>query len=514
MAMRLSGRSRLAPEFAASVRRESRRNWLFLVVLGLAAVLRVIVTLAYQPALIFPDSERYLQYAQNFIDGHWNPDWLRTSGYSLMLIPAVLLHNLTVVAIGQHLLGLATAALIYALLLRFGVRRWIAVLAAVPVLFDPLQLVVEEYVLTDSTATFLVVLALVVLAWNRGEVSKTRAVVAGLALAAATVIREPDLVVTIPAAGYLVVAVRPWRRLAGRAALLLGTFLLPVLGYLGWYQAANGSFTFVSYNSEFMYGRIAQFADCTGVAMPAYERPLCPAQPPADRYPDFYMWDPRSPQVTIQPPPGISKEAMIGDFNRRIIEHQPLAYLEAVTRDVLYGFSPVRGDGPERYPVSYLQFHPYFHADKPARTALGEYTGRGGHVEPVLASFLTGYGRYVWTPGPLLAAGLAVGVAGLAGLTRRARRGGPRGECMLFTLGAVATIVPPFLIATFDWRYELPQLSLIPVAAVLGARALSGSRPDTPEPSPVQDADLVGDRVLQLGGADLLGGEGVGGVHA
>ena len=38
----------------------------------------------------------------------------------------------------------------------------------------------------------------------------------------------------------------------------------------------------------------------------------------------------------------------------------------------------------------------------------------------------------------------------------------------------IAAIVPPFLIATFDWRYELPQLSLIPVAAVFGVLALTG----------------------------------------
>ena len=33
---------------------------------------------------------------------------------------------------------LATAVLIYAVLLRFGARRWLAALAAVPVQFDPL----------------------------------------------------------------------------------------------------------------------------------------------------------------------------------------------------------------------------------------------------------------------------------------------------------------------------------------------------------------------------------------
>ncbi|MGH3178262.1 MAG: hypothetical protein ACRDPF_30860, partial [Streptosporangiaceae bacterium] len=102
----------------------------------------------------------------------------------------------------------------------------------------------------------------------------------------------------------------------------------------------------------------------------------------------------------------------------------------------------------------------------------------GPTIEPALANFLSGYGRYVYVPGPLLAAGLALGLAGMAGIGR-ARRSGLRAPCLLFTLGAIAAIEPPFVIATFDWRYELPQLSLIPIAAVLGVTALVGSRRDT-----------------------------------
>ena len=50
-----------------------------------------------------------------------------------------------------------------------------------------------------------------------------------------------------------------------------------------------------------------------------------------------------------------------------------------------------------------------------------------------------------------------------------------RRALLLFTASAVAILLPPALFATFDWRYQLPQLSLIPVAAVLGAD-LIGSR--------------------------------------
>ena len=320
-----------------------RQHWVFAVVLGCATALRAVVQLAYQPALIFPDSERYLRYAHQFIAGHWSPDWLRTSGYSLLLIPAVLVRNLTVIAAVQHLLGLATAVLVYAVVVHFGARRWLAVLATVPVLFDALQLDIEQYVLTDVSATFLLLAALVVLVWKRDAIGRAALIGAGLLLAAATIIRESDLLVMFPMLLYLAVVIRPRRRLATQAALLLAGVLLPVLGYLGWYQVSTGQFGFTSYNSQFMYGRIAQFADCTGVSLPWYEQPLCPRQPPAQRDPDFYMWSPRSPQVILKVPPGMNGGHIIPDFDRRIIQHQPLTYLKVVVGDVLYSFSPVRG---------------------------------------------------------------------------------------------------------------------------------------------------------------------------
>jgi hypothetical protein len=466
---------RLAREFAGRGRRAVRQHWMFAVLAGCGAALRVVVLLAYQQALIFPDSERYLQYAHNFVIGQWIPDWLRTSGYSFLLIPAVLAHNLTVVVAVQHLLGLATAVLIYATLIHFGARRWLAALATIPVLFDPLQLDLEQYILTDVAATSLMFAALVVLVWKREAIGKTAPVAAGLLIAVATLIRESDLLVMIPALLYLVVVIRPWRRLAVRAGLLLAGCLLPVLAYVGWFNSWFNTFNFVTYNSEFMYGRIAQFADCTGLSLPAYERHLCPQQPPAQRDPNFYMWDPHSPQVTLKPTDGLSKGQIINDFNWRIIKHQPLTYLKVVAGDVLYSFSPVRGDGPEKYPTRYHDFHPYFPGtnDKDEMTALRTYSGSGPRVQHSLAEFLTGYGRDFYVPGPLLAGGIVLGLAGVAGIGR-ARRNRLRGPCLLFTFGTIFAVVPPFVIATFDWRYELPQFCLIPVAAVLAVTALAG----------------------------------------
>ncbi|HTX29133.1 MAG TPA: phospholipid carrier-dependent glycosyltransferase [Streptosporangiaceae bacterium] len=489
---------RIASEVAGRGRGLLRRHWLFAVVAVCATALRVVVQLAYSPALIFPDSERYLQYAHNFLTGGWAPDWLRTSGYSLLLMPAVRAHNLAVVAAVQHVLGLATAALVYAVLVHFGAKRWLATLAAVPVLFDPLQLNIEQYILTDISATFLLVAALVVLVWKRDAMGRAAPIVAGLLLAAATIIRESDLIVIVPIVLYLVAVFRRRRRLAAKmVALLLLGFLPPVLGYLGWVDVWYGRFDFVNYDSQFLYGRIAQFIDCQGLTLPSYEQSLCPKQPPAQRNPDFYMWDPQSPQVLLQAPPGMNKGRIMQDFDRRILEHQPLAYLEAVGGDILYSFSPVRGDGPEHYPVLYHQFQTYFPGDgdypggKELLVTIPQYTGRAPHLEPALADFLAAYGRDFYVPGPLFAAGLVLGLAGMAGIGR-ARRSGLRAPCFLFAAGAIAAVESPFLIATFDWRYEIPQFSLIPIAAVLAVTAWTRKPSNlTPAPPPASTDMLV-----------------------
>ena len=253
-----------------------RRHWIFAGLVVLAAALRGVVLVAYHPALIFPDSVRYLQYAHNFTTGHWSPDALRQSGYSVAIIPVMLLHALWLIPLAQHLAGLATAGLVYAVLIRSGTRPWLAAAAALPVLFDPLQLVLEQYVLTDIGATLLIMAALVVLVWRRDGPRKREAAAAGLLLGVAVTFRDQDLIMIVPAVLYLLARVRPWRLLLTRLAAVAGCFLVPVIGYLGWFAAAHGPWNFTTFDGAFLYGRVADFASCSGLELPGYERPLCP----------------------------------------------------------------------------------------------------------------------------------------------------------------------------------------------------------------------------------------------
>jgi hypothetical protein len=430
------------------------------VLLLLGAALRAVTQAAYWPALFFPDSVRYLEYSHNFAYGHWTVDDQRQSGYSILITPAVAVHAIWLIPLIQHVGGLASAFLIYAILLRLRAKRWLAALATIPVLFDPLQLILEQYVLTDVWTVFLVLAALALLVWGYEKREK----IAGLLLGIAVAFRDEELIMIVPAVIY---AARRW------LALVI-CFLIPVVAYLGWFDATRGELNFTTFSGAFLYGRVADFADCAGLTLPAYEKPLCPTQPPAQRVADFYTWNPASPQWTFTVPPGMSRDAVVQDFSLKILEHQPLAYAEAVAKDFLYGFSPVRGAGPEHYSPSYLEFHRQVPPDPQAEASLHTIGIGWPRTTAALAGFLQGYWFYV--PGPLLAAGLVLGLAG--GIIRRHK------EALLFCFSAIAVLIPPAVFATFDWRYQLPQLTLIPVAAVLGVTALTATAgtaaPDRP----------------------------------
>jgi hypothetical protein len=168
----------------------------------------------------------------------------------------------------------------------------------------------------------------------------------------------------------------------------------------------------------------------------------------------------------------------VRDFSLRILRHQPGAYAEAVVQDFGYGFSPVRGAGPERYSPAYLEFPTTVRPDKAAYASIGALGYPPPEIRAGPAAFLSSYGRWFYLPGPLFAAGLVLALGGLV-FGRGEKRAQHRNALLLFTVSAVAILLPPPLFSTFDWRYQLPQLSLIPVAAVLGAD-LIGSRSSAP----------------------------------
>ena len=111
--------------------RRARAHWLFVCLLLLGAMLRVGATVACRPALLAADSALLpLQLSLNLKQNPMHP-----AGYPafLNLLRAVPGNgSLTVVPLVQHLFGMGAAALLYAVQLRLGVRRWLAAVAVSP----------------------------------------------------------------------------------------------------------------------------------------------------------------------------------------------------------------------------------------------------------------------------------------------------------------------------------------------------------------------------------------------
>src|SRR5260370_28496186 len=94
---------------------------------------------------------------------HFTPGPVRRNGYAFFLALMRPFDSLALTAGVQHLMGLAIAVMVYALLINRGVPGWGATLAAAPVLFDPRELNLEHSIMSDTLATLLMLAALVVL---------------------------------------------------------------------------------------------------------------------------------------------------------------------------------------------------------------------------------------------------------------------------------------------------------------------------------------------------------------
>jgi hypothetical protein len=439
-----------------------RRHCFFLLVLTAGLVLRVLAQTAYRPALLYIDSEKYLEGSVA----------TAPQGYQALLRLLEPAGGLALVAAVQHAFGLAMAVALYALLLRRGAPRWAATLAATPVLLDAYQLQLEQTIMTDVLFETMITAALVVLLWRPGRWP----VAAGaLLLGAAVTVREIGAVLIVPVVVFAALTVRGWRQRTRRAALAAGCFALPVLGYLTGTFLVSGHFVMSGNGPSPQYGRAAAAADCATLRLPADTRALCPspAQTLALGGIDGLLHNPRSPGHTVPVPPGLTRDEFLDRFAIAVFRQQPLRVAASVARDSARLFAPVRDGDPQVTPIARWQFQDVYPV-YPRRysmaflTRLAHAYGSGGDLVAVqpAASFLRTYqlgGGY--TPGPLYA---VFGVAGVAGALRR--RTELRVPCLLVTLAAVVLLVSSDAFE-FSWRYQLPAVVLLPLAGALGVTA-------------------------------------------
>ncbi len=482
------------PEWWSRIRPALGRHWLFLAVFTLGISLRIVTQAAYRPALLYIDSYRYL----DLLDG-LDPTKSLPLGYDIFVLhPLFWLGNFTTVVTFQHVVGLAMGVAIYVVLLRCGVRPWVAALATVPILLDAYQLQIEQNLMSETFFEALVLAAVVVLLWKQRP-SYGALVVAGVLLGTAVTVRLVAGPLVIPAAAFAMVrSPRGWPRF-WRTAAIVAAFLLPVVAYAGYYYSVSSVFGLTRTDAHDMYGRAATIVDCRGLQLPPDEKQLCPTEALGHRMGvDEYAHDP-----SLSTRLGLSKDnenRLLRDFSRRVFTHQPLDLAHAVLTDLVKGFAWDRTTTKGDVPVTRWQFqtsYPTFGFDPGA--AGRQYGGGGPTVNKTLARFLRSYQLNIgFVPGPLLALAFVAGLLGGVGVGR-AHRSGLRAACLLPTLCGLLLLFSADIFE-FSWRYQLPALVLAPIGGALGITALTRtptSVPDSDEDAPstdIQSVSLVSDR--------------------
>jgi hypothetical protein len=440
----------------------------FVLLFVVGAVLRTLVCVAYRPALMLQrDAYAYLELALNPTP---SPGSFRPVVYPLLFLkPLLVFDELALVPIVQHALALALAAILYVALRRLGVGAVLAALGVAPLILDGYQMDVEHYILSETLFLGLILVALVLLVWpaRPGHIGATAA---GALVALASLTRFAGVAAIVPALIYVGVRRLGWRT----AALLLVGFLLPLLGYSAWFRSSEGTFGVTNRNGFFVYGRVASFADCAEIRPPKRLRRFCLEEPASDRGPNRGIWTlVRVGRLAREP--GVN--GLLLEFSKRAIVAQPIDYITVVGDDFARFLEPTPPPSQEpyvrrwRFPRTLSDARPHplvrrYGGSAPPGTGLEEF-----RIVRAPADFLRAYQSFVYTPGPLIALLIAVGLIGVLLGKRIPRRRDVRPESILFTLAGVALLLLPVMTTVYHFRYVLPALPLLGAGAALGATA-------------------------------------------
>ncbi|GII97313.1 hypothetical protein [Sinosporangium siamense] len=454
------------------------RHRVFVVAMALGSALRLMTMLGFGPALWFNDSYEYVSVALH----PERPHPIRPNGYGFLLLILEPFHSFTLVVFLQHLMGLATAVLVYALLVkRFDLPGWGATLAAVPVLFDAYQIQLEQLVMSDTMFTLLVMIVITLVLWKRRMTWKT-GVTVGLLLALTALTRSIGLAILGLVVVYLLMKRAGWRPVT---AVVTAT-AIPVVAYMMWFNSAYGKFAMTNSDGLILYMRTSVFADCNKMKLEPDTIPLCVQEPAEKRkpYSQWYLWGYGWGEVLHRFGPGKFRELNNdagSKFAREAITSQPLDYLGVVARDFFRSFHwgrPVfpdpntfnlyefpAPDSEDRVRVVPLRNWPTYKGWADTDAFAYEQGSPSTRVTKPWADIMRFYQDVFYLRGIMLGGILLIGLYGVA-----VRWRGLGGPVLLPWLAAVGLLLAPAAMAEFDYRYLLPAVPLACVAAAVTLR--------------------------------------------
>jgi hypothetical protein len=233
--------------------------------------------------------------------------------------------------------------------------------------------------------------------------------------------------------------------------------------------------------------RTTSFVDCARLTVPSYERTLCPADPVSERQdPTYYGFHDNRTLPRLNPPAGITPDEAMGDFATRAMRAQPADYAAIAGRDFAMAFwAPWRTDHYEYDTAHKWNFANWVGHTPSSTWEQPAYDAHGGGTQQThqpMADVLAAYAFVVFVPGPVLLVLAALGVAGL--VVRRRDDPERRRPVIFLTLAlGLGLVLVPDLTAEFVWRYQLPLITLVPLAAALAWTRLRPQPGTTATPS-------------------------------
>ncbi|HEY4028516.1 MAG TPA: hypothetical protein VGO86_18970 [Candidatus Dormibacteraeota bacterium] len=438
-----------------------RDHWPFLAVLVLATLLRVVAWFAVRPAWwIIGDSIGYLRVAMTHQPESWRP-----GGYpGMVLLPLWPFHQLALVTAVQHLMGVCSGALVYAITVRLGVPRWAGVLAALPALFDGYVIASEQMIAAEALFGLLVVGSLALLL--SGERRQLLSVAAGgllLGLSATT------RIVGLPLIGVAVMTLLLRRARWSHLVALCVAFALPLGLYSLWFDQYFGRFDLTASSGVFLYGRTTNFVECHHVHFSTEQvGRLCPAEPVGRRDEVNLVFGSTTPLASTHLHPAAMNSLAL-EFALEAIRAQPVGYAALAWDGLVKSFAwdqtgqpmDIRFEIPEATSGELQLIAARYQQGIPA----------GPTYQPQLVTALAAYQDVLSVRGTLSLLALVLAVAGML-FGRDPDHRGLRAAASL-TAGTVAVLVlVPAATAIVAPRYRVPAIPVLGLAAVLGATLL------------------------------------------
>jgi hypothetical protein len=443
-------------------------------------VLRLVVSLVYQPAVMNnADSATYIVMA----DGGLFGDPVRTTGYPIFMIALHAISDQLAFTIAvQHVVGIATAVLLYALGRRAGAPVWAAAIGAAAILLPLDQIVLEHVILAEALFIFMLVAALYACVraldeprplWRAFDSRHAWIIAATLLLALSAWVRA----VALPLAPFFLLWILlaipgTWRRRVVNAAVAGVTIAALMLTYFVLNESRTGYFGLTQSSGWAIYSRSAPFADCNQFTPPDGTEELCETTPQAARYgPDYYGWEAGSPAVQqFQYPPNGNDQ--LGAFGREAIRAQPRAYATAVAKDTLRYFIPNYSTyafgGPGYDTLDIQREDPALEREVWGWLS-GYYDGIDQRRMDEGVEVLSEIQDWVRVQPWVMAIAMLVGIAGIV-----FSRGRVRAVLILLCGVGLLLFVIPSASANYNARYAIPSSGPILLGGAIGAWVLLG----------------------------------------